>query len=151
MSSIIPSSTAPAHIHPAAKEARQWIWIGYIIGLIILLLVFLGGIANVLWALAWAWLPFWSPLSMLGGIFQIVYCVIGFFVLVTMVKPKLIDAIDRGDYASANKEAMMVGILALIFAGVITGILIILAKSKLEEALAGPPSAPAPPPPPSPV
>ncbi len=149
MSSIIPPSTPPAHLHPAAKEARHWIWIGYIIGLVLLFFAALVGLFNLVFALVWV-VFLWSPVTLFWGIFYLAYAVIGFFILTNMVKPKLIDAIDRGDYKTANDNIMTVGILALIFSGVITGLLIILAKTKLEEAI-GAAAPPAPPPPPAPA
>jgi len=143
LSDILPSREAPADILPAAKEARNLIWAGYLVGLIITGLVFLYGLIIFLSSLFFFMLAFF-------GIFWLILSIISFLILYFLVRPLIIE-IDKKNYKKAYDNALIAGILSLIFSFVVTGILVILGYLKLGDAVKGgaPVVTSVPPPPPS--
>jgi hypothetical protein len=129
-------------------EAKNFANYSYLALLILGALMALGGLYNILSALAWSWVwwyPGWWFGHIIWGIVLLALGGFGAFTAFTVWKPKIVDAIDQGRYADAYQVASnpVQLIIGLICGGVIPAILLFLTQQKLAEI-----AKPAPPPPP---
>jgi hypothetical protein len=77
--------------------------------------------------------PAFSGLIIILIVFFLIFFLIDIYILIRIMKIRKL--IDNGDYNSAyDKNSVAFGILALIFGGIITGILLLVARDGLNKA-----------------
>ncbi len=127
--------TAPPWLSGPLREAREMAYYAKLVSAIFAILMLLGGLWNLLWALAWAtWgVGLWTW-------FGVIYDLAGAFLLVFValnIQRKIINAIDQNRVAQAKNDITLWMILGIVF-GVIPGILLLISKMKMDEATAAP-------------
>lgn len=117
---FLASSTGPAWLPAAAKDARQFAYWGQLIMLIMLLIAFIGAIASIATG-SWG-----------TGIYLLISMVVIAFLYYMMV-PSVFTPLDQGKFKEASDRLIIWGIIGLIFGGVIPGILLLIAFIRLQE------------------
>ncbi|HDN18048.1 MAG TPA: hypothetical protein ENF41_03205 [Candidatus Bathyarchaeota archaeon] len=126
------------------KEARDYAYYAYLACLILGILIALAGLWGVIHALTWHWL-WWVGAWWIWGFIELGIGIIGIFLAVSVLKPRVVTLIDQGRYNEAHYVLSNVMYMILAFiVGIIPGILWILTKQKLEQALGVVPGAPTP-------
>ncbi len=114
------SSTGPAWLPAAAKDARQFAYWGQLIMMVMFLIAFIGAIAS------------FATGSWGTGVYLLISMVIIAF-LFYMMDQSVFNPLDQGKFKEASDRLVLWGIIALIFGGVIPGILLLIAFIRLQE------------------
>ena len=144
--------STPNYDSQRLASIKTYMLIAFIFNIIGMILFGLLGIWQIISWATWSsaylgYLAGWATGMLITGVVLLVFFV--FALLVFMRVRKMYNAVNRGDIATLKSlNNMMWAVLALIFTGVITGIMLIISFGPINE-LGQAPSAYPPPPPPS--
>ena len=129
---------------------KTYMLIAFIFNIIAMIGFMLGGIWYIIAWATWSGIGYWGYLAgyatglIITGIVLLVFGVLALWIFFTRIR-KMYTAANTGDVATLKSlNNMMWAILALIFAGVLPGIMLIISFGPINELG----QAPAPPPPP---
>ena len=144
--------TAPLMYNPqVAKEARDYLNYTYIATLVCGAIMVIWGLWSLINSLMLLGLPFVGMYAFGGAIWGAILAAAGAFGIYTalrVIQPKVIAKVDQGMYSEAHStSSSLMTIIGVFAAGIIPGIILILANQKLTEVAGPAPAAPPPPPP----
>ena len=135
-----------------AKEARDYMNCTYIGMLVCGGLMAVYAVWGLISILSYMGLPFGLGMYLMGSLIWTVVLVaaaaFGLYTALKVIQPKVLAKIDQGRYSEAySTSSALMTIIGAFAAGIIPGIILILANQKLSE-VSGPVSTAPPPPPP---
>jgi len=143
--------STPNYDSQKLASIKTYMLIAFIFNIIGMILFGLLGIWQIITWATWSgaylgYLAGWSTGFLIWGVVLLVFFV--FALLVFMRVRKMYNAVNRGDIATLKSlNNMMWAVLALIFTGVITGIMLIISFGPINELGQAPGAYPPPPPP----
>ena len=125
---------------------KTYMLIAFIFNILAIIGFGLGGISQIISWATWAGYDYFGVLTgiLISGIAYLVFAGLALWIFFMRVRP-MYNAVNRGDTATLKSlNNMMWAILALIFAGVLPGIMLIISVGPINEL--GQISTPPPPP-----